>query len=115
MGKDFLEHLVVDLEAGSQLVRRAGPSVFICEMKQAGIVFVVRPLEGFEKAGVDVRPRREGAKLLVGLDTPILAHPEEDDPVDGRLDGVINLPDGEGRVANGDVSRQKLTPVVDVF
>ena len=49
----------------------------------------------------------------VVLDASVLADSEEDDAVDGALNGEVDVALGEFLVANGDVSRQLYTPVLD--
>ena len=49
------------------------------------------------------------------LDAAVLAHAQEDDAVDGDLDGVVQLALAELRIAQGEVLGQHLAPAFDLF
>ena len=52
---------------------------------------------------IDVLAVEQGLELAVGLDAAILADAEEDEAVDGALDGKIQLMDGECGIAEGQI------------
>ena len=52
----------------------------------------------------------QSLKLAVGLNAPVFAHAEEDDPVDGTLDGEIELALGEAGIAKGQIAGKRVTP-----
>ena len=60
------------------------------------------------------RPVEQGLQLAVKLDAPVFADAQEDDPVDGHLDGVVQVALAEGGVAQGDVVRQQVAPALDL-
>ncbi len=53
-------------------------------------------------------------QLAVGLDAAVLADAQEDDAVDGHLDGVVQVALAESGVAQGDVVRQQVAPALDL-
>jgi hypothetical protein len=111
---EFLDHLrednVVDLQARGQSVRLSSPGFFL-EMEEAGVVLLVRLPEEFDEPRVDRRLARQSVfELAEPLYPPVLADPEEDDPVDGVLDRGVQLPDGEVGVVPMYVLCQDLPP-----
>jgi len=59
---------------------------------------------------VDILAVHKGLELAVLLDPPVLADAEKDDPVDRLLDRVVEFPERERRVAEGDVPGQERPP-----
>ena len=74
----------------------------ICPHFFPGIVLIVRYAIEVVESLISILAVEQGLKLAVDLDTAILAHAEEDDPVDGALDGKIEIADAEFRSAGSD-------------
>ena len=60
-------------------------------MEETGIVLLVGFLEEKQQLGVDIGALRDLEQLVGGFDFAILADAQEEDAVDGGLDGVIEL------------------------
>ena len=88
---DVLEGLVVDRQPGREFVGRSARSFSGLEMKEAGVVAIVGLVEEIPQPLVDVLPFSSAWKLAVRLDAAIFADAQEDNAVDGELDGVIQL------------------------
>ena len=112
--EDVLEDLVVHHQAEGQLVGRLGPALLGAEVEQARVVPLVGAAEQLAQPGVDVRAVEESLEPAVGLDPPVLADAQEDDPVDRALDGEVELALGEPGVAQGEVAGQLLAPALDL-
>ena len=52
---------------------------------------------------------------LVFLDPPVLADPQEDDPVDDQLDSGVEIINGKCGIAQRDVPGKLEAPVLDVL
>jgi hypothetical protein len=68
-------------------------------MEQPGIVFIVRPLELHAEMRVNAISPGKMVQHLVLLDSPVLADPQEDNPVDDQLDGAVDLFLRKGKIA----------------
>jgi len=90
-GDDVLEGLVVDVEPEGELVGGFGAVLFAGEVKDARVVAFVGAAEELGEAGVDARAVGDGLDAGVGLDAPRFRDAEEDDAVDGALDGEVEL------------------------
>jgi len=111
---NVLENFVVDGEGGSEFVGRVGSVFFPVEVEEAGIVaFVGTVVEG-EQPLINTLAVQEGLELGVGFDAAIFGDAEEDKPVDGALDGKIELAVGEGGIAEGEVAGQGVAPGFDL-
>ena len=60
-------------------------------MEETGIVLLVGFLEENQQMGVDIGPLGDLKQLIGGFDLAVLADAQEEDAVDGGLDGVIEL------------------------
>ena len=83
------------------------------EVKEAGVVTVVGMLEEGEQALIDVGAVGLAAELLVGFDAAVLADAQENEAVDGDLDGVVELARGEVGIAQGEVAGEGVAPFFD--
>ena len=82
-------------------------------MEEAGVVAVVRVAEVLDEARVDPFAVHERLEEGVVLDATVFADAEEDEPVNRALDREVELADGEARVAEGDVPREHVAPLLD--
>jgi len=78
--------------------------------------------------GVDIGPLGNLEQLIGGFDLAVLADAQEEDAVDGGLDGVIELAfgavevgrgfgggGGGAEVAQGDIAGEQEAPLLDLF
>src|SRR3989442_9071948 len=63
---------------------------------------------------VNVLAVEQGLKLRVGLDAAILADAQEDDAVNGPLDGEVQLVYVQGRIPHCQIAGQLVTPLLDL-
>ncbi len=56
----------------------------------------------------------ELAQLFARFDAAIFGDAQEDDAVDGHLDGIVQFALVELRVAQGDIARQQIAPAFDL-
>ena len=68
-------------------------------MEQPRIVFFIGPLELRTEIGVNTLSLSKVVQRLVLLDSPVLADPQEDNPVDDQLDGAVDLFLRKGKIA----------------
>ena len=113
--QNILEHLVVNLQTRREVVGRFGSILFGVEVKEAGVVSVVGLFVEIAKPPIDVLAVEERLKLGVGFDATVFANAEEDDPVDGALDGKVQLVDGECGIAHRQVLGERFAPRFDLF
>ena len=113
VAEDVFERFVVDEQAGGQAVGEVGLVFFCTEVEQSGVVTLVGALKELDQVGVNVRGFGDLAQLFGRLDAAIFGDAQEDDPVDGHLDGVVQLALVELRVAQGDIARQQFAPAFD--
>ena len=113
--QNILEHLVVDLQTGREVIGRFGAILFGMEVKEAGVVSVVGLFVDIAKPPIDVLAVEERLKLGVGFDATVFANAEEDEPVDGALDGKVQLVDGELGVSHRQVLGERFAPGLDLF
>ena len=59
-------------------------------------------------------PLTSAQQRAVRLDAAVLADAQEDDAVDGLLDGEVELALAQGRVAQREVARQQVAPALDL-
>ena len=78
-----------------EVVGRLGAVLFRAEVEEAGVVAVVGLVVEIPEPAVDILAVEQRLQLAVGLDAAVFAHAEEDDAVDGALDGEVELVDGE--------------------
>jgi len=85
-------------------------------MEQARIVFEVRPFKEAHQSFVDIIIFDQFKQLVWRLDAPVLADTQEDDPVNGHLDGEIELAFiDELLIAQGNIARQKCAPGFNIL
>jgi hypothetical protein len=108
--EDLLERLVVDGEAQRESIRRRGAPLLLPEMKQAGVIPVVGPVEDLDETLINAGAVEEPLELAVGLDPPVLTDPEKDDPVDRERHRRVQLPLAQGGVSQRDGPCQKIPP-----
>jgi hypothetical protein len=85
------------------------------EVEEAAVVSGVGLVEELEETLVGVLTVYEALKPAVVLYPPVLTYPQEDYPVDGVLDGEVELMDGEARVSYGEVPGEGVTPRLYLF
>ena len=64
---------------------------------------------------IDALAVEERLKLGVGFDATVFANAEEDEPVDGALDGKVQLVDGECGITHRQVLGERFPPRFDLF
>jgi hypothetical protein len=84
-------------------------------MEQPRIVPLISTVKELAEPEVHPGAFQKGLKPAVLLDTPIFADTEEDDPVDGALDGEVEISGGEVWVSEGDVSSEHIPPAFDLL
>ena len=111
--EDVFEGFVVDGEGVGEGVGGVGAVFFGLEVEEAGVVaFVGAVVEG-EESFIDVGAVEEGLELGVGFDGAVFADAEEDEAVDGALDGEVEPAVGEVGVAEGEVAGEGVAPGFD--
>ena len=109
------EHLIIDGEPGSEGIDVVLDAFFGAEVEQAGVVAQVRLLEEPHQLGIDLFAVGEFQQLVFRFDAAVLADTQEDDAVDGHLDGEVELAFvGDLGVAQGDIARQQGAPTLDL-
>jgi len=113
--EDGLEDLVVEDESGGDPVGGLGGLFLGGEVEDAGVVLVVGlEAEGVNEVVVDVGLLGEVQEPLVGLEAAVFGHAQEDDAVNGALDGGVEVVGGEGGVAQGEVAGEAFAPSLDL-
>ena len=99
------DHLVVHRQS------RCDPVFF--QIKQPGIVFFIGTAEVVKEILPPLAFLVHGSpELSVRLDFPVLGDPEENQPVDGQLDGIVDLLLIQFFVPETDVGREGGAPVI---
>ncbi len=112
--EDGFEDFVVDGQRGSQFVGTFGTIFFVAEVEQAGVVTVIGGAETRKQTRIDIGAVDKGQKLAVSFDAAVFGDPQEDDAVDGDLNGEVELAIVEGGVAEGDVVGERVAPGFDL-
>ena len=85
------------------------------EVKEAGVVSVVGLFVEIAKPPIDVLAVEERLQLAIGFDAAVFANAQKDEPVDGALDGKVQLVDGERGIAQREVFGERFPPGFDLF
>jgi len=112
VGEDVLEDFVVDLEGRGERVGGAGLALLGAKMKQARVVLAVGLAEQRQQVAVDIDAVGGVAQRVFGLHAAVFADAQEDDAVDGGLDGEVDGARIEAGVAQSDIPRQFLAPAL---
>jgi len=81
-------------------------------MKQAGVVAVVGLIEKLLQTAVNIRAVAKRAQAAVVFNAPVFSDAQEDNAVDGALDGIVEFSNTQ-RVAQGDVAGKRVAPAFD--
>ena len=92
--------MIVECEIEGEVIGRLGAigvGLLACggEVKDAGVVAIIRITEYFAKPCIDVLAIRNAEQPVGWFDAAILADSKEKDAVDGSLDGEVEVFDGE--------------------
>jgi len=89
---------------------------FFFEMKQPGIVFLVRFIEKVEQPLVKYfSPVAQRHQSALSLHSPILTDAKKHDPVDRLLNGEVQFPLEKVRIPQGNVAGQEFPPVLNLM
>ena len=110
---DVLEHLVIQHEMGRELVRFLSLAFFLGEMKQHRVVALVGGAEEFQQARVSLVAVGDAAEFSIILGAAILTDAQENETVDGFLDGEVEIADGERGISQCKVAGKQITPTFD--
>ena len=114
VGKQILERFIINRQTQGEGVGCISLPFLCPEVEQSGVIAIIGITEKLAQAGIDITPVEQSLQLSIKLDATVFADAQEDDPVDGHLDGVIQVALAEGGVAQGDVMRQQVAPALDL-
>src|SRR3989344_7795984 len=98
------------MQAKRQPVRRFVSVLLFAKMKKARVVTVVGTMKYFAQSRINIGTVLQRLKLTIRLNAAILADTQENNPVYGLLNGVIERGLGEFRGAERNVLRKMFAP-----
>ena len=114
VGENILERFIIQRQTHGEGVGRISLTFLCPEVEQTGVIAIIGIAEQLAQARVDVTTVEQSLQLTIELDATVFTDAQEDQAVDGHLDGIIQVTLAEGRVAQGDIMRQQVAPALDL-
>ena len=111
---NFLENRVIDFETGGEIVRRLDAILLFLKMKEAGVVTLVSFAKELPHACIGMLAIQQRLEPSVDFDPPVFADAQENDAIDGALNGKIQIALRKFRIPRGKITRKIGAPLFDL-